>query len=181
MKLALNLGSGGVPEDWVPPVEWKVINIDLTPPADIIADVRHLSMFEDNVADYIQAFHVLEHLPEWDHKQTLLEWWRVLKPYGHILIKVPNMQQIMAIAATHSLNVVVYTTTEGLAVTAHDIIYGKGDLIQDNPYQRHLCGFDVVRMKRLLESLNFTADINIHEKTFELHVTLFKRLRDDDS
>lgn len=42
----------------------------------------------DNHYDYLYSSHVLEHIS--DYKTTLLEWFRVVRPGGHIFVSVPH-------------------------------------------------------------------------------------------
>lgn len=55
----------------------------------IKADVRELP-FEDEYADYILARQVLEHIPFREIIPTLLEWFRVLKPGGRMVVTCPD-------------------------------------------------------------------------------------------
>jgi len=44
--------------------------------------------FRDESQDYVFSSHVLEHIP--DHRWNLRDWYRVVKPGGHIVIIVPH-------------------------------------------------------------------------------------------
>lgn len=57
------------------------------------SDVRKLP-FQDNYADYILAYQVLEHLPMKDVVPALKEWTRVLKKGGRLVITVPNFSEM---------------------------------------------------------------------------------------
>lgn len=65
---------------------------------DIVADVRDLSMFEDDSVEEVYASHVLEHLTWDDGLAALTEWRRVLKPGGMLTIAVPDLVQIYFLA-----------------------------------------------------------------------------------
>lgn len=64
------------------------VNVDITPPADVVADLNKVWPWPDNHADEIRAFHVLEHFKSPIH--TMNEAWRVLKPGGKFDITVPT-------------------------------------------------------------------------------------------
>lgn len=69
------------------------INIDLYAPEDARVDLRHdvrKLPYEDNSADEIKAFHVIEHFHFWEAKDALKEWYRVLKPGGRIWLETPD-------------------------------------------------------------------------------------------
>ncbi len=55
---------------------------------DILGDVTDLSMFADNSWDAVFSSHVLEHLD--DTEAVLREWWRVIKPGGHLVLYLPD-------------------------------------------------------------------------------------------
>lgn len=65
------------------------VNVDLAPPADVIADLRARWPWEDSEVEEILAFDVFEHLPDPIH--TLNEAHRVLKPRGLLHFKVPGV------------------------------------------------------------------------------------------
>ncbi len=83
----LNLGSG---EDY----KEGFVNVDWQPLTK--ADVEHnLNVFpypfEDNSFDYIEAFHVLEHLDR--PFNVMKELHRILKPGGKLVVKVPHFSR----------------------------------------------------------------------------------------
>lgn len=65
------------------------LNVDLCPPADIIADLSQAPWpWEDSSVEFIRAHDVIEHLP--DKIRTMNEIWRVLQPKGQAEIVVPT-------------------------------------------------------------------------------------------
>ena len=87
--VALNLGCG----DKIIP---GYINVDVVDERagnrpDVICDVRKLEVFEDNYADEILTVHVIEHFYQWEAEDVLLEWLRVLKPGGKMVVECPNL------------------------------------------------------------------------------------------
>ena len=84
-SLKLNLGAG-------PRRLEGYVSVDIDPKdADIVADVRDLHMIESNSADEIIAIHVIEHFYKWEVQPMLMEWRRVLKPKGKIILECPNL------------------------------------------------------------------------------------------
>jgi len=83
-KIMLNLGCGNE-------ILKGFINVDIEGEKQkgfVKADVRDLP-FPDNYADYILAREVLEHIPLLNIMNVLVEWIRVLKPGGRIVITCP--------------------------------------------------------------------------------------------
>ena len=56
---------------------------DLTVP-----DACHLPMLASAHADFVYSSHTLEHIKE--HLKALREWWRILKPGGHLCLYLPH-------------------------------------------------------------------------------------------
>lgn len=59
---------------------------DLNP--DIIADCTDLSLFASQSCDAVFSSHLLEHIE--DTRATLKEWWRVIRPGGHLCLYLPH-------------------------------------------------------------------------------------------
>jgi SAM-dependent methyltransferase len=83
--LRLDLGSGhAIKEGYT-----RVDGDPLTKP-DVLSDVRKIPL-DDGIADEVYAAHILEHFPPSDTFKVLMEWKRLLKPNGIIVIKVPDV------------------------------------------------------------------------------------------
>lgn len=81
--LKLNLGSG----DWF---RWDYVNIDKYNKADEMEDICRLTKYKANSVDEILADHVLEHLARKELPKALVQWYRVLKPGGKLVIRCPH-------------------------------------------------------------------------------------------
>lgn len=55
---------------------------------DINGDCTDLSMFSDASMDFVFSSHTLEHIE--DTEAALREWWRVIKPGGHLVLYLPH-------------------------------------------------------------------------------------------
>lgn len=64
------------------------VNVDIAPPADVIADLTKRWPWEDNSIHEIRAWDIIEHLP--DKIQTMNEAWRVLQNGGKFHVVVPT-------------------------------------------------------------------------------------------
>src|SRR5678815_1097797 len=51
-------------------------------------DVRDLSRFSSGSYDCVFSSHTLEHIEDW--KETLKEWWRVVKQGGYLILYLPH-------------------------------------------------------------------------------------------
>ena len=86
----LNLGCGDK-------VLSGYINIDVASARggrqpDVVCDIRRLDCIPENFADEVLAVHVIEHFYQWEAKDVLLEWVRVLRPGGILILECPNLE-----------------------------------------------------------------------------------------
>lgn len=72
------------------------LDIEPSPDVDIISDLNKPLPFNDNIADEIHIYHVLEHLD--DYVKTMEEIWRIAKPEAPIYIAVPHYSHPVAYA-----------------------------------------------------------------------------------
>ena len=57
-------------------------------PDMVISSADRLGIFADNAVDNVYSSHLLEHIADWH--AALREWWRVLKPGGHLCLYLPH-------------------------------------------------------------------------------------------
>lgn len=96
-EINLNLGCGKMKLD-------NVINCDLyDPEADKKLDAKDLSEFTDGSVNAIYASQLLEHFTYDESIRLMKEWHRALKEGGHIIIGVPDMEEILEVASTWDL------------------------------------------------------------------------------
>jgi predicted SAM-dependent methyltransferase len=84
--MKINLGSGKkMLKGWV--------NVDIEG-ADVNCDIRKLP-FDDESAEEVMAVHVFEHIPYKENLDTLIEWRRVLKDGGRLILELPCMDKVI--------------------------------------------------------------------------------------
>lgn len=90
VKIALDLGAGGVRRQWP---GYKTYTTDLRADAkpDYVQDTRWLNL-PNNHFDLIASSHHLEHIPRWDQEVAWNEIYRVTKPGGKIEHTVPSIE-----------------------------------------------------------------------------------------
>jgi predicted SAM-dependent methyltransferase len=99
----LDLGFGG------DPINETAIRVDLpnpyaktgTYPVQLGGDATKLRWFADGTLDYIYSSHLLEDFA--DTRAVLVEWLRVLKPDGRLLIFCPDQVAYEAYCTQHGL------------------------------------------------------------------------------
>ena len=93
--MRLNLGSGYKPLE-------GFVNVDLldnwcnTPP-DVVHDITQPLPFDDESADEVHAYHVFEHFYRYEADAILMDWVRVLKPGGKLVLELPCLDKIVSI------------------------------------------------------------------------------------
>lgn len=93
----LDLGSAGDPVvPWAIQLELPDAPQSYNPAAwggvepQLRGDARKLYWFADGVLDWVYSSHLLEDFSRSDWGTILLEWCRVVKPQGHLIILVPE-------------------------------------------------------------------------------------------
>jgi len=165
-SIVLNLGWGGVHiPKW--PVAVREVTVDVTPPADIVCDVRHLKV-EDEYADYAYASHIIEHIDDHETVAMLREWLRVLKPGGHLNVKCPDIGAVMKAIPSVGLDGTLYQSPAG-PITPLDTIYGlRSAIAAGGDWMRHKTAFDAGRLHKALTSAGFSPVV-VSQVSLELN------------
>jgi len=91
----LDIGFGG------DPIVPSAITIDLDipyaevgrSPQNLHGDARNLYWFKEEVLDYVYSSHLLEDFQEEETGPVLIEWLRVIKPGGFLILYCPDEQK----------------------------------------------------------------------------------------
>lgn len=57
-------------------------------PDIVVPDARRMPIFGDEAFDAVFSSHTLEHIE--DHRAALAEWWRLVRPGGHLVLYLPD-------------------------------------------------------------------------------------------
>jgi len=138
-EINLNLGCGKIKLD-------GVINCDLyDPEADKKLDAKDLSEFTDGSVNAIYASQLLEHFTYDESIILMKEWHRALKEEGHIIISVPDMEEIIEVAGTWDLR------QEAIWIAMMKFIYGW----QTNEGDIHKWGYCAESLMALVKKMGF--------------------------
>lgn len=152
--LKLNLGCGRDATKKLP-APW--LNVDVGgSAADVLYDIRHLPKEWTESFDEVRASHVLEHFFLDEMPSLFAEWHRVLAPYGHIRIIVPDLNVVATALLTgiDSKGRRSISVTDTTAVLAQ--IYGVGyETSRTQNEWRHRFLFDENLLKELLSRHGF--------------------------
>ena len=160
MKRLLNVGGGtsALPEQFS---EYQVVRLDIAPETepDIVAsmcDMGGIGPF-----DVVWCCHALEHIYPHEVPVALSEFLRVLKPGGHAIIFVPDLEGVKADESP------LYVDPTG-PVTGLDLIYGHRVAMRDNPYMAHHTGFVSVTLTQALLEAGFAQAESSRQPLFNL-------------
>ena len=144
MMKMLNIGVGDRPITYK---DYQVISLDIRPEVkpDIVSDCRKIPE-PDESYDAVYSSHTLEHFGRNEILPILLEWLRVLKPGGILMIIVPNLEYV----AKDILSGMMTSET-------FDILYGA----QEYSTNFHKMGFTPNILKEFLDQIKSLTDIGI--------------------
>lgn len=121
MKLHLGCGGRRIP---------GYVNIDIrwVNGADVIADIKSLTGFQNNSAEVIYACHVLEHFKKAERMAVLRRWYNVLIPGGVLRLSVPDFEAVAINYLDKTIPLeALYTSISGSQKHDHDYHYHTYD------------------------------------------------------
>jgi ADP-heptose:LPS heptosyltransferase/predicted SAM-dependent methyltransferase len=68
-------------------VDTQLFGIQMKPDI-VVKSAERLGLFADNAAENVFSSHLLEHIEDWG--AALREWWRIVKPGGHLVLYLPH-------------------------------------------------------------------------------------------
>lgn len=160
--LKLNLGCGNkILEGYV--------NVDIvdernSKQPDVSCDVRDLGEhFEDDVANEVLAVHVLEHFLPWEVNSVLLEWKRVLKPGGRIIIEVPDLMKAIfhLLSAPHNPQLSMWALYGNPGERDPLMLHRWAYTNQSLATELHLAGFENIEQKSAQFKMKDLRDLRI--------------------
>ena len=139
--LGVNAGSGQRPFDHA--LGW--VNVDAQPQwnPDVLSDMATLP-YPDGSVDMIVSHHVLEHMGCGEADGFLTEAHRVLRPYGSLIVCVPNMRALAQRWLTNQIDTQIYLTN----------VYGA---YMGDEHDRHRWGYDTEYLTNYLNKWKWTV------------------------
>lgn len=147
--------------------EWDLIDKYIKDAGILNYDATVLP-YDDTSVDTIYTSHLLEHFGFKEAQSALVEWYRVLKVGGKIMINVPDMdwasEQILSFTGALTNQIGKNSTLFNTPQMIMEVIYGN----QDHEGEFHKSGYTKKSLKLLLEKVGFKK-IEI-QKEYEAHL-----------
>lgn len=160
-KTVLHVGCGSWrPGSLHPSFEgdgWRELRLDINPDAnpDIVASMTDLSPVATASVDAIWNSHALEHLYAHEVPIALREFYRVLRPGGYVLMRMPDLQTAAKLIVEEGPLSTAYESPSG-PITPLDILYGHGASIATGETgMAHKTGFTQRSIAQHLEAVGF--------------------------
>lgn len=172
-KVVLHVGCGSWrPDALAKPYQqpgWREIRLDINPNCkpDIVASMTDLSAVESTSVDAVWSSHSLEHLYAHEVPIALKEFHRVLRPRGHVLVRLPDLEQAAQLLLRVGPGGVAYNSPSG-PITPLDILFGHGASIARGDHgMQHKTGFTAQSLGAAFKAAGFTA-ARVQRKSLDL-------------
>jgi len=172
-KTVLHVGCGSWRPNALHPdyqsQEWSEVRLDINPDAqpDILASMTDMSKVATGSVDAVWNSHALEHLCAHEVPVALREFYRVLRPGGHVFLRMPDLQKAAELVLAVGPLGRAYDSPSG-PIRPLDMLYGHGPSIaQAESAMQHKTGFTQESIIQLLREAGF-GDANATRKGFDL-------------
>lgn len=147
MPSILHAGCGTEPlPAWLSDYDETRLDIDPSCGPDILASLTDMGAI--GPFDAIYCSHTLEHLFPHDVNKALGEFHRVLKPGGHAIIFVPDLEGVEPTEEP------LYESASG-PICGRDLYYGLPRYVEMSPYMAHRTGFVRDTLDKALNDAGF--------------------------
>jgi len=150
----LNLGSGN---RTLP----GFVNVDLPDNwcksrPEVVADISKRLPFDDESADEIHAYHVFEHFYRYEADSILIDWIRVLRPGGLLVLELPCLDKI--------INIINWSAENKQPVPENLTLWGLyGDPKYENPAMVHRWCYSESELTNMLTVHGLTVESKLPE------------------
>ncbi len=154
---------------------WEHITVDVDPAChpDYIASIVSMWDVPSFSFDAVYASHVLEHVYAHEVPLALVEFLRVLKPDGDLLLRLPDLQQACAAVAEGREEQYLYQSPAG-PIAPLDILFGyRAAVARLGEAMSHRTGFTQATLEKTLRQAGF-VEAKVWVEGFDLWATAQK-------
>lgn len=183
----LHVGCGPARKPHVAPCflsdDWQEIRLDIdtTAEPDVVCSMLDMAPVPEAAVDAVYSSHNIEHLYAHEVPLALVEFFRVLKPDGLLVLTCPDLQSVCRLVAEGSLTEPAYTSPAG-PIAPLDILYGhRPQLAAGNLFMAHHTGFTLRTLVEAVRSAGFRSVTGRQRSTFlDLWLVASKALLPED-
>ena len=163
--------------------KWKEIRLDIDKKVnpDIVGSLIDMKSVETGSVDAVYSSHNIEHILPHEVRKALLEFYRVLKDNGIVVITCPDIQSVGEAVAQDKLFETLYESPIG-PVTAFDILYGhRKTTLDGNVFMIHKGGFTYSTLNKALYDAGFETRCGARRThAFDLYLVAFKQKKSEE-
>ena len=186
-KKFLHVGCGQAKKDSTTPIfntdDWTEtrLDIDSSVNPDIVASIQDMSMILDNSYDAIFSSHNIEHIYAHEVINTLLEFKRILKDDGFLILTCPDIKSVCSFISDGNINKKLYDSPAG-PIYPLDVIYGhRSSVASGKEFMAHKNGFTSESLTSVITYSKFKSYCIAESKSaFALWLIAYKNISCDD-
>lgn len=153
-------------------VEFRLdINEKVNP--DIVASIVDMPIVADGAFDAVFSSHNIEHLYPHEVPLAFLEFRRVLRFDGFLLIKCPDLDAVAKAIVKDGLDATIYRSEAG-GISPLDVLYGhRASLRGGNLFMAHRTGFNARLLSDCAVNAGFSRVLVVEDNCYGLHALCF--------
>jgi SAM-dependent methyltransferase len=186
MKTLLHVGCGSLDKSALKGFnseDWDEIRFDIDPSVypDIEGTLTDMHAVDTGSIDAIYSSHNIEHVFPHEVHTVLLEFHRVLKPDGMVVLTCPDLVSVCQAVVNDRLMDTLYESTAG-PIAPIDVIYGHRDAIEKGQlYMAHKTGFTYSTLYDAFFKAGFKFNVgSARPKHFDLWIVSFKQFMSNE-
>jgi predicted SAM-dependent methyltransferase len=147
--------------------EWSEVryDIDESVSPDYVGSMTDMGAIEADSIDAVFSSHNIEHLYPHEVGLALLEFFRVLKKDGMVVLTCPDIRSVCELVAQDKLTEPAYQSPAG-PIAPIDILYGhRASMQRGNLFMAHKCGFTQKVLTGSLQSAGFVRVASVSRGT----------------
>ena len=164
--------------------DWDEIRFDIDPSVspDIEGTLTDMDAVATGSVDAIYSSHNIEHVFPHEVHTVLLEFHRVLKPDGIVVLTCPDLVSVCQAVVNDRLMDTLYVSPAG-PIAAIDILYGHRDAVANGRiYMAHKTGFTYSVLQRAFFEAGFKFNVGAaRPRNFDLWIVAFKQLLSNEA
>lgn len=186
MKTVLHVGCGPQNKSGLKgfdSVEWREIRFDIDPSVypDIKGTLTDMHAVASGSVDAVYSSHNIEHVFPHEVPKVLLEFHRVLKEDGIVVLTCPDLRSVCEAVVNDRLLETLYESPMG-PIAPIDILYGHRDSVAEGKiHMAHKTGFTYSTLGRAFFEAGFKFYVGAaRPSNYDLWIVSFKQLMQNE-